>query len=500
MTMTVAAALRINGAPASPALAAGVTAIRVAQALGAPAMIVVTFADLPAEAAAGLGIGMPLAVMVPGGETLIEAELTALEQRLEPDRSRSLTIRGYDKLHRLRKHQQIRILTDCDPADLIRSAASSIGVDTDIPAAGLARRAALVQHEQSDFALIADLALANGRYIHLQGGTLRLISLGGDGQEAVRLIAGETLLDAAIELNAEGMRRSTMARGWDPATNQPVESIVSSAAQDALEMRMDALAAFDGLGERMLLNRLCDASADTAGIAQADIDRATARSAILIARAEGDPALRPGRAVQIEGVGGAVDGSFVISEAIHRFDATAGYVTEIGSAPPALSTDARAAVATIARVTSTDDADGRARVKARLVAFGDIELWLPVLSLGGGDDKGFALLPEPGDDVLVLLPNGDPAFGIVLGGLYGARTPPGERPRSGARNFALRTPAGQSLTLDGVESRLRLETGAGDVLEMTPDGTRISVTRDLLIEAPGRALKIRAARIDFEKA
>jgi hypothetical protein len=98
-----------------------------------------------------------------------------------------------------------------------------------------------------------------------------------------------------------------------------------------------------------------------------------------------------------------------------------------------------------------------------------------------------------------LLPEGDPARGIVLGGLYGSRRPPGERPEQGARNFTLRTPGGQSLMLDGVESVIRLQTSAGDLLEMTPKGTKLSVTRDLLVEAPGHRLTFRASHVDFEK-
>ena len=60
-------------------------------------------------------------------------------------------------------------------------------------------------------------------------------SLGGDGAEAIRLVAGGALLDAQIELNAETMRRSTLARGWDVGSTAMVESLVSVAAQDAVE-------------------------------------------------------------------------------------------------------------------------------------------------------------------------------------------------------------------------------------------------------------------------
>ena len=39
-----------------------------------------------------------------------------------------------------------------------------------------------------------------------------------------------------------------------------------------------------------------------------------------------------------------------------------------------------------------------------------------VVSAGAGSGKGFAILPDVGDQVLVLLIGGDPSQGVVLGG------------------------------------------------------------------------------------
>jgi len=157
--------------------------------------------------------------------------------------------------------------------------------------------------------------------------------------------------------------------------------------------------------------------------------------------------------------------------------------------------------ATLGIVIDTDDPEQRYRVKARFPALGDTHSdWMPVLSLGAGASKGFAVVPEPDDEVLVLFPDGDPARGIVLGGLYGGKSAPGERPAQGARDFVLLSPSGPRVTLNGVEALMRLESGGGDTFEMTPDGTLLRAKQDLTIEAPGRTIKIRAAHVEFEKA
>jgi phage baseplate assembly protein V len=57
--------------------------------------------------------------------------------------------------------------------------------------------------------------------------------------------------------------------------------------------------------------------------------------------------------------------------------------------------------------------------------------WLPVLSAWTGNGWGLVCLPNPGDQVLVVPHDGDPASGIVLGSLYSDKrelpvTRPGE--------------------------------------------------------------------------
>ena len=64
----------------------------------------------------------------------------------------------------------------------------------------------------------------------------------------------------------------------------------------------------------------------------------------------------------------------------------------------------------------------------------------------------------------------------------------------------LLSPPDPKLTLAGCEATLRLESGGGDTLEMTPKATLFRAKQDMTIEAPGRTIKIRAAHVEFEKA
>jgi hypothetical protein len=114
------------------------------------------------------------------------------------------------------------------------------------------------------------------------------------------------------------------------------------------------------------------------------------------------------------------------------------------------------------------------------------------------------------------LVHGDPAQGIVLGGLYGTAGPYDSGVESGAiKRYTLQTPGGQIVRLDDQEGRLRfedvsggsveladhlirLEDATGNVLELTSDRVRLHSAVDLELEAPGRSVKIRGSSVDFE--
>jgi len=123
---------------------------------------------------------------------------------------------------------------------------------------------------------------------------------------------------------------------------------------------------------------------------------------------------------------------------------------------------------------------------------------MPVVIPGAGAGKGLAVIPEVGDEVLILFPQGDLAVGIVVGGLYGERQSPG-LVEAGIRPFAFRTGNGQAITLDAEGGLARIETSGGDVFEMGPKGARMHAVQDLVIEAPGRTLTIRAKAVEFEQ-
>ena len=80
----------------------------------------------------------------------------------------------------------------------------------------------------------------------------------------------------------------------------------------------------------------------------------------------------------------------------------------------------------IGLVSDVRDPEGLGRVKLTFPWLSETfeSGWARVSSAGAGRDRGFIVVPEVDDEVLVAFEDGDPSFPYVLGGLWNGRDKP----------------------------------------------------------------------------
>ena len=491
--------LEVDGSPFSTEVGL-LTHVLVQQRLSLPALCELTFAD-PLSAPASLRDlrpGQALRVLVEGVPTaLFVGQITAVERVYRAANQRETVVRAYDALHILRKRQSVRAHVELTLADLANTLMAQSGVTVNAHDAS-PQWSFLIQHRQSDFDLLTELADRSGMYFVMRDNTLHLIALDGIG-DALPLALGETLFEARFEVNADPALRTTSASGWNALR---VEAFTGSAgsARSGRAVRLEADPAdVNSSGERALVGEQAQNGEHAAALAQSELDRQIAREVTFWGVAEGDPLLRPAAKVQIDAVDGGFAGTYVLTSATHTIDANASYTTELSTVPPPPRERSYSASATIGVVSDIDAQLGR--VRATLSAYNDVETdWMNVMSLGAGEDKGLIIVPDVGDEVLVLLMGDDPAQGIVLGGLYGMRGSIDPGIEDGAvRRFTLRTPRGQVIRLDDTHQSIRVENSDGSFVELTPDQVTLHAAVDLTVEAPGKNIVIRGRNIDFQR-
>ncbi len=478
--------------------------VRVQQRLSLPTLCELTFIEPTPflNEAEILSPGSPMRVRVRGSEEpLFVGQVTAIEHIYEPSRGREVRVRGYDVLHRLRKRQPVRAHVQVTLIDLMKELTSDLGIKVESTIDGpLWQR--LIQFRQSDFELMSEVAARCGLHFTLRDDVLQVLTLEGSGED-VPLRLGESLLEARIEINGEGACRSVSTTGWDPLRVEQHEgkaSVARTGRGVGVEVSPSEIG---GTGERTVVDETLANDLQAKSIAQAELDLRVAQEVTLWGVAEGDSRLRPGARVRIENIASLLTGRYVLASVDHTFDSVKGFVSTISTAPPAPVARTQAAMAALGVVTHVNDPEGFGRVQVKLPTYQDIETdWMGVMTPGAGLGKGLLALPDVDDTVLVLFPHGDPAQGIVLGGLYGMWTREewdwGVE-ESAVKRYTLRTPGGQRVRLDDAKQVMRLENSDGSFIEMSPEKVSLHSQRDLEIEAPGRNVVIRADKIDFER-
>jgi phage baseplate assembly protein V len=495
--------IELDGDPLAKNAAAALEDVRIQHRLSQPSVCELTF-FVPRDSIPdlqNLRSGSAVRLTLPSGAgSLFDGEITALEYGYGADHGRTIRVRCYDKLHRLRKRQPVRVHVQVTPVDLARQLVGDLGLSVEAEEDGpLSPR--LIQHRQSDLDLLVEVSQRFGLYLTMRGDALHLIRLEGTGP-CIPLELGKTLLQARLEVNADPACRSVLVKGWDASRMEPHESRAASAR---VGREVDAEAPpdrFGSSGERTLSDEVVPDDRYAASVAQAELDLRISREVTFWGVAEGNPALLPGARVEVDGIATSLAGRYVLTSVTHTVNRRTGFVSEVSSTPPVVEKHVKAASAVWGMVTNVDDPDKLGRVRASLPALGAVETdWMGVMAAGAGSGKGFVILPDVGDSVLVLCIGGDVAQGIVLGGLYGTNSP-GDYGVEGTsiRRFSLGMPGGQKIKLDEAGDCIRLENKGGSFLEFSPKKFVLHSAVDLEIEAPGRGVAVTGKTIDFRQA
>ena len=482
--------------------------VRVQQTLSLPTQCELVFSqneaidqlanDVIERLVVGTTVRLALAAQTP---VLFAGQVTAIEYRYLPDNEVELRVRCYDALHALRKRQSVRSYVQTRALDLAREMMSDLGVTVVLEsAASDPIHELIIQHGQNDFELLQQTLATRGLFFTLRDDTLHLLPLTGM-QGTVDLYLGESLLEVTVAVNSDRAVRSVAVQGWDPLWMELFESVLSS-AQSGRDVQATAAPANVNGFDEVEIGDVDSADADQSdAIAQAILDQRTASEVTLNGVAFGDPALRPGTIINVDGLHHSIVGNYVLTDVIHTIDAESGYLSTISTHPPQLPAKSSTAAALIGTVTQVDDPQALGRIKVSYPSLNDVESdWMQVMSPAAGVNKGLVALPDNGDHVLVLCLNQNPTRGIVLGGIYGPYAPYDSGvDGSSITRYSLRTPDGHIVQLDDSTEKVRIENSHGSYVEMEPEKVRLYANTDLEIAAPGRAIVIKGQSVDFQR-
>jgi phage protein D/phage baseplate assembly protein gpV len=476
----------------------------VRQRLSTPTQCELLFRDTPdAHELTGLlrpGVELELKVHGPD-ESLFHGQVTAVEHVFEAAAARQVRARAYDLSHRMRKRQQVRAHVQVSPRSLAQDLAEPAGLTVrgSFEAPVWPR---LIQHRQTDLELLVEVLDSCGLYYTVQGRELTLLTLEGHGSP-ISLTLGHDLLEARIVVNADRSTRKVETAGWNPLDSSIHSGSVSTARSGREVVARVLPQDVGGAETRTLVDLALLDDRHAEAVAQAELDHRAASQVTIRGVAEGRPSLRPGAIVDVQGVGRELSGRYVLTGVTHTIGADQGFLSSFESDPPRTLPPRRAAIVTSGVVSRLDDPERKGRMRVTLPTYDHVETeWMNVLCLTGGVGKGLVVMPDVGDQVLVLMAAEDPCQGVVLGAVYGSGAMPDDAgvEDGKVRRYTLLTPGGLKVRLDDTKQSITLEDATGSFLNLAAAGVHLNATVDLEISAPGRRVVIRGQAIDFESA
>jgi len=252
----------------------------------------------------------------------IIGDLIAIEPHFSADRPPGLTVRGYDRRHRLTRGRKSRTFTKTADSDIAKRIADALGISIEVEDSRLAPDY-LVQHNQTDLEFLRERAGRIGYALTVHGKTLRFKPAGYAAAAAVQLDFGRHVIDFEPRLSLADQATALMLRGWDVARKDAVK----------IEADAGALPKMGGKDTGVALARrvLGEAKAQLSLVPVADRDEGTplARSALARralrtitgeARLWGRADIAAGSVVHIAGAGPRFSGDYYVRTIAHRYE------------------------------------------------------------------------------------------------------------------------------------------------------------------------------------
>ncbi len=379
----------------------------------------------------------------------------------------------------------------------------------------------LLQFQATDWDFLLSRLEANGQLCVVDGTTVKSYVPALDEDADAEILYGANLVELDAELDARTESGAVRALAWDPAGQELGEAEAAEVSWAGnSDLTADDLTAATGRQQ----DELWHGGSLAADALQAWADGALLRSRLAAsrgrARFRGLAAIRPGRLLQLSGLGDRFNGKVHVTGVRHELsrgdwltDAEFGLPREVHAERFAASHLPAAGLAPAVSglqagvVTQlADDPAGEHRVRVRVPVAGADEqgVWARVATLDAGDGCGTFFRPEVDDEVVLGFFDDDPAQPVVLGMLHSsAKAPPLEASednpqktyvsRSGIKLLfddeekvvTLATPGGNSLELTDADGGILLEDENNNKLVLDGDGITIESAGDIVLKATG---------------
>jgi len=262
-------------------------------------------------------------------KTLFGGEITGLDPSFSASRPPTLTVRGYDRSHRLQRGDKTRTFTRLKYSDIAVKIATEANLTPKVQDSRVVHDF-VQQTRQNNLDFLRGLAEKIDYLVMVEDTKLLFQRMADDEDQMLTLTMEKDLLDFSARLSAAQQPSKVLVKGWDMKEKKEIiskagpgdESSRLGGSKSAARLSQDK---FGEAVEILTLPVMSQAEADQMALARLN--------KISLSLVEGSGAtlgrteLRPGKIIKIAGVGARFSGRYYVTNTTHRFDQQNGYRT-----------------------------------------------------------------------------------------------------------------------------------------------------------------------------
>ncbi|MGH7748339.1 MAG: VgrG-related protein, partial [Candidatus Dormibacteria bacterium] len=268
---------------------------------------------------------------------LLDGEVTALEK--EFDGTGTFTVvRGLDQSHRLTRGRRVAAYQQMTVSDVVKKVASTAGLPVGQIDPTTAVHKQFSQGNLTDWVFIKKLAADVGAGIAVVDGKLEFRRPKPSGSapgpttpatdDAMVLELGRNVLRMRAVVTSAEQVPSVEVRGWDPTTKRAVNGRAPVKTGSAeIGVKPADLAGSFGAQPLVATDMPYTSQNEVDDAAKALAEQVASGFAELDVLLHGNPKVRAGTAVTLNGVGKPFEGKYTVSASRHVFDPETGYTT-----------------------------------------------------------------------------------------------------------------------------------------------------------------------------
>jgi phage protein D len=435
----------VGGAKLDPKWRDATIEVKVVDSLTLPDMALVRLVDPKGDNIDNhpLQLGKDLEIKVAGkGERATTSIFKGQIAAVEPEFGAQgvvISIRAYDKAHKLNRQRKTRTFQQMSASDMIRKIAGESGLQAANVESTSVVHEFFQQSNETDWDFMWRLALMHDFEVVVKDTTLEFRPANKGGSEpAVALKYQDTMISFRPRMSGVQQPKTVNIRAWDPKSKKVVTGTSANGTTSSQAGVQRAKVSNDlGGGTTAIADRVAANNGEANELAKSTLNRMSDAFYEADGVAFGNPKIKAGGKIQVQGVGQQFSGAYTVTSSTHSYRGASGYQTSFqisGRSSRTLLELMRppqerdwSASLVVGVVTNNNDPDQMGRVRVKYPSLSDSEesAWARIATPSAGNARGLLMMPQPDEEVIIGFEHGDTRRPIVVGSVFNGRDKPG---------------------------------------------------------------------------